>query len=95
LAKTRKNTKLSVQKLEELNDTLKQFTVDELITNYKMKPDRADVITYAGDIYVTVAKGVGATHIIVPTMGLADGIIHMLYMKWKEKNKVEEPVDMI
>jgi len=31
----------------------------------------------------------------VPTMGLADGIIHMLYMKWKEKNKVEEPVDMI
>jgi exopolyphosphatase/guanosine-5'-triphosphate,3'-diphosphate pyrophosphatase len=95
LAKTRKNTKLSLQKLEELNDTLKQFTVDELITNYKMKPDRADVITFAGDIYITVAKGVGASHIIVPTMGLADGIIHMLYVKWKEKNKVEETVDMI
>ena len=92
LAKVRKNNKLSVQKLEELNDTLKQFTMDELISNYKMKPDRADVITFAADIYLTVAKGVGASHIIVPTIGLADGIIHMLYMKWKEKNKVEEAV---
>jgi len=92
LAKTRKNNKLSLQKLEELNDTLKQFSVDELITNYKMKPDRADVITFAGDIYIAVAKGVGAAHIIVPTIGLADGIVHMLYVKWKEKNKVEENV---
>jgi exopolyphosphatase / guanosine-5'-triphosphate,3'-diphosphate pyrophosphatase len=92
LAKVRKNNKLSVQKLEELNNTLKQFTMDELITNYKMKPDRADVITFAGDIYLAVAKGVGASHIIVPTIGLADGIIHMLYVKWKEKNKVEEAV---
>jgi len=94
LAKVRKNNKLSVQKLEELNDTLKQFTVEELITNYKLKPDRADVITYAADIYLTVAKGVGATHIIVPTIGLADGIVHMLYVNWKEKNKVEEPIDI-
>jgi len=92
LAKTRKNNKLPLQKLEELNDTLKQFSVDELITNYNLKPDRADVITFAADIYITVAKGVGATHVIVPTMGLADGIIHMLYVKWKEKNNVEEAV---
>ena len=92
LAKVRKNNKLSLLKLEELNNTLKQFTVDDLITNYKLKPDRADVITYAGDIYIAVAKGVGESHIIVPTIGLADGIIHMLYMKWKEKNKVEEAV---
>ena len=94
LAKTRKNTKLSLQKLEELNNTLKQFTVDELIINYKLKPDRADVITHAGDIYITVAKGVGASHVIVPTIGLADGIVHMLYVQWKEKNKVEETVVM-
>jgi len=95
LAKTRKNNKLSLQKLEELNDTLKQFSVDELITNYKMKPDRADVITFAGDIYIAVAKGVGAGHIIVPTIGLADGIVHMLYVKWKEKNKIEETIPAV
>lgn len=90
LAKVRKNTKLSLQNLELLNDTLKQYSVDERITNYKMKPDRADVITHAADIYINVAKGVGASHIIVPTIGLADGIIHILYIKWKAKNKFNE-----
>ena len=94
LAKVRKNNKLSLLKLEELNDALKKLTVDERITGYKLKPDRADVITHAGDIYITVAKGVGASHIIVPTIGLTDGIIHMLYVKWKAKNIVIEPVKM-
>lgn len=89
LAKVRKNNKLSVIKLDELNTQLKALTVDERITNYKLKPDRADVITLAADIYTEVAKGVGAAHIIVPTIGLADGIIHMLYVKWKDKNKIE------
>ena len=95
LAKVRKNNKLSLLKLEELNDALKKLTVDERITGYKLKPDRADVITHAGDIYITVAKGVGASHIIVPTIGLTDGIIHMLYVKWKAKNIVIEPVEII
>ena len=95
LAKVRKNTKLTLQKLEELNDALKLLTVDELITNYKLNPDRADVITFAADIYIAVAKGVGASHIIVPTIGLADGIIHMLYVKWKEKNKTTKPAVLV
>lgn len=89
LAKVRKNNKLSIQKLEELNDILKTFSVDDRILNYNLKPDRADVITLAADIYLEVAKGVGASHFIVPTIGLADGIIHMLYTKWEgKKNKV-------
>jgi len=88
LAKVRKNNKLTLYKLQTLTETLKQFTVDELITFYKLKPDRADVITHAASIYIDVAKGIGANNIIVPTIGLADGIIHMLYMKWKgEKGK--------
>jgi len=90
LAKVRKNNKLSILKLEELNDLLKTFTVDERIANYKLKPDRADVITHAAGVYIDVANGIGASHIIVPTIGLADGIIHMLYVKWKEKNEVKE-----
>ncbi len=95
LAKVRKNNKLSIQKLEELNAELKKLTVDERMIQYKLKPDRADVITYAADIYAEVANGVGATHIIVPTIGLTDGIIHMLYVKWKEKNKVLEAEVMV
>jgi len=90
IAKVRKNSKLTVFKLESLNEVLKQYSVDELITYYKLKPDRADVITHAASIYIDIAKGIGVNNIIVPTIGLADGIIHMLYMKWKTKYQLDE-----
>jgi len=90
LAKVRKNNKLTLFKLESLNNVLKQYSIDELITYYKLKPDRADVITHAATIYIDIAKGIGANDFIVPTIGLADGIIHMLYMKWKSKNQLDE-----
>lgn len=101
LAKLRKDRKLSVTVLETLNETLKQHSVDELIEIYKLKPDRADVITHAADIYLDVAKSVGAKSFIVPKIGLIDGIVHLLYAKWrsKKKNKIndivieESPVD--
>jgi exopolyphosphatase/guanosine-5'-triphosphate,3'-diphosphate pyrophosphatase len=89
LAQVRKDRKLSVTALDTLNETLKQFTVDELIEKYKLKPDRADVITYAADIYIDVAKSVGAKHLIVPKVGLIDGIIHQLFMEWKENEALK------
>ena len=94
LAKVRKNNKLSILKLEELNTKLKALTVDERRATFKLKPDRADVITLAADIYTEVAKSVGAGSIIVPTIGLSDGIIHMLYMKWKDENLVNQSVEL-
>jgi len=89
LAEVRKDRKLSVTALETLNETLKQFTVDELIEKYKLKPDRADVITHAANIYIDVAKCVGAKHLIVPKVGLIDGIIHTLFVDWKEKEALK------
>lgn len=87
LAKVRKDRKLTVTALENLNATLKQYTVDELITTFSLKPDRADVITHAADIYLDVANSIGAKSFIVPKIGLIDGIIHLLYVKWKSKKK--------
>jgi exopolyphosphatase / guanosine-5'-triphosphate,3'-diphosphate pyrophosphatase len=87
LAKLRKDRKLSVTVLETLTETLKQHSVGELMEIYKLKTDRADVITYAADIYLDVAKSVGAKSFIVPKIGLIDGIVHLLYAKWKSKKK--------
>ena len=87
LAKVRKDRKLSVAALETLNETLKLHTVDELIEIYKLKSDRADIITYAADIYLDIAKSIGARSYIVPKIGLIDGIVHLLYAKWKSKKK--------
>ncbi len=86
LAKTRSGRKFPLQALETITDELKQYNVEELIEKYKLKPDRADVIIPAAHTYIDVAKSVGAKSFIVPKIGLIDGIIHLLYVKWKEKN---------
>ncbi|MFZ4724487.1 MAG: Ppx/GppA family phosphatase [Paludibacter sp.] len=85
LAQVRKGRKLSLTALDALNETLKQYSVDELIERYKLKPDRADVIIHAAEIYIDVAQKVGAKSFIVPKIGLIDGIVHLLYVDWKEK----------
>lgn len=90
LAHLPKNNKISLQNLENIHETMKKLTVEELISKYKLKADRADVIVHAAAIYIDVAKSIGAESFIVPTIGLNDGIIHMLYAKWKEKNSIAE-----
>ena len=86
LAKTRTGRKFTLTSLEAITDELKKFSVDELIEKYKLKPDRADVIIPAANTYIDIAQSVGAKYFIVPQIGLIDGIIHSLYVKWKEKN---------
>ncbi len=87
LAQVRKSRKFPLKVLETLNDNFKTHSVDELISLYKLKPDRADVISHAAGIYIDVAKTVGANSYIVPKVGLIDGIIHLLYLNWKSKIK--------
>lgn len=45
---------------------------------YELREDRADVIVPAAQLFKMVAEVAKAENIIVPTMGLADGIINEL-----------------
>jgi exopolyphosphatase/guanosine-5'-triphosphate,3'-diphosphate pyrophosphatase len=57
------------------------YTLEERINHLQLNPDRADVIVPATDIYLSAMKWAKATEIIVPDVGLKDGIIQMLYEK--------------
>ena len=65
--------------LKELNTTLSSLSLEEKMNQLGLKPDRADVITPATEIYLTIMKQTGIKEIMVPKLGLADGIIHQLY----------------
>ena len=45
------------------------------MVRYSMRPDRADVIIPAAKIFLTIARLTGAKNILVPVIGVADGII--------------------
>lgn len=69
-----------VAELSEIYHTIKPLSMEQRMDRYGMRDDRADVIIPAAEIFLTIAATVGAETIIVPTIGVADGIIDGLYL---------------
>lgn len=68
--------------LDLLRDYYKEFSsmsVQERMSRYLMREDRADVIVPALLIYINALKWASAEEILIPKIGLADGLIHALY----------------
>lgn len=74
----KKKERLPVATVEKLYNQLSKLSVEQRMETYGLKPDRADVIVPAAQIFLHVACSVHADTILVPTFGLADGIIHDL-----------------
>lgn len=72
---------LSLKKVISIRDFLASHTLEERINKLQLNPDRADVILPASDIYIAAMKWAKATKIIVPDVGLKDGVMQMLYNK--------------
>lgn len=79
--KDKKQLRITVATLQQLHESLKALSVEERMEKFSLKPDRADVIVPAGDIFLTIAGLIGATYIYVPVIGLSDGIIDNLYTR--------------
>ena len=85
--KNKKKMTMQVSVLQELHTRLKALSLEERMEQFGMKPNRADVITPAGEIFLTIANIIGASYIHVPVIGLSDGIIDELYLQ----NKNNQP----
>ncbi len=62
-------------------NTLQNYSYEERITELNLNQDRADVIIPALRIYMSAMKWSGAKDILVPKIGLSDGIIKSIYHK--------------
>lgn len=85
--KNKKKMTMQVSVLQELHTRLKALSLEERMEQFGMKPDRADVIIPAGEIFLTIANIIGASYIHVPVIGLSDGIIDELNLQ----NKNNQP----
>ncbi|MEY4860958.1 MAG: hypothetical protein RL059_657, partial [Bacteroidota bacterium] len=70
---------IGLDEMKELRDKLARLTIDERIDQFHMKPDRADVIVPALDIFSYILNEIGANSLMVPKVGLADGMIYEMY----------------
>ncbi len=81
LARKRYLEPISIGELSETYDFLSAMTITERIENLRMNPDRADVIIPATEIYIRIMKMAQIENIIVPKMGLTEGLILEQYFK--------------
>jgi len=61
--------------MSDFLEILSPLTIRERIDKFQLKPDRADVIVPALEIYLQIMQNINAKEIFVPKVGLSDGVI--------------------
>ncbi|WP_460635422.1 Ppx/GppA phosphatase family protein [Larkinella harenae] len=74
----------TLAEIERMRNFISEYSLEDRINKLRLNADRADVIVPAADIYISVMKWAGADTIIVPDLGLKDGIIQLVHERWKK-----------
>ncbi|MCB9032364.1 MAG: exopolyphosphatase [Chitinophagales bacterium] len=79
--------KVSYETVKSSYKTLSKMSQEEKMATYNFKPDRADVIVPALQIFKFIMKELNIKNLIVPKVGLGDGMVHLLYDDYKKNRK--------
>lgn len=71
---------LTKTKLKKLYKELAVLSVEQRVDRYQLKPDRADVIVPACEIYLYIMKVLEAKELFVPKIGLSDGMVYDMFL---------------
>lgn len=85
LSGNKEGVPLSLKKLKSLCSYIDSFTIDERISKLGLNPDRADVIIPATRLFLNIMKWTRAGRILVPKIGVSDGIVHQLYSIYRHE----------
>lgn len=78
---------LTYKEIKEVQAYVSSYSLEDRISILGLRPDRADVVVPAADIYLAAMKYAGIQKILVPKIGLSDGMIYQLYSSEKKKEK--------
>lgn len=77
-----KKRKISLNSIMRVQDYLRNLTLEERLNRLQLNPDRADVIIPASEIYVHAMNCAKTKTMLVPDVGLKDGINYYLFEKY-------------
>lgn len=72
---------LSRMDIRMQRDRIASYSFEDRVKVLRLRPDRADVVIPAADIFLRVMEEAGIEEVFVPKVGLADGIVYDLYTK--------------
>jgi len=85
LAGRKAHKPVSRKKLMEVYDELIGYTVDERIRILSLRPDRADVIVPACEVFLKTMQWAKCKQIYIPQFGLADGLVRLMHARTQDK----------
>jgi exopolyphosphatase/guanosine-5'-triphosphate,3'-diphosphate pyrophosphatase len=83
--KKKKLKSLTLSELQEVHLMVSRMSVEERIHQLMLNPDRADVIVPASEIYLQTMQLAKAKKIVIPDLGLKDGILETQYQIVKDQ----------
>lgn len=84
LSKKKDGKSLDINLLRDYYKEFSSCSLEDRIRNYNLREDRADVIVPALLIYIQIMKWADIEEILVPKIGLADGLIQHLYTEFSQ-----------
>ena len=75
------NDAASIEELMRLKNELESLNLSERMKKFQLRPDRADVIVPALDIYTNILANFKSKLIHVPKVGLSDGMVYQMYLQ--------------
>lgn len=84
LARLQPGKTMSLNRVRGIRNMIASFNLEQRIYKLQMNPDRADVIIPATDIYTRVMEWAHASSILVPDVGLKDGMMMLMLEKHRE-----------
>jgi exopolyphosphatase / guanosine-5'-triphosphate,3'-diphosphate pyrophosphatase len=70
---------ISRRRIREVVQALEPMSIEQRMRSYGLKPDRADVIVPAGNVYYQVMKWADIKSMVVPKLGVADGMLSQMF----------------
>ncbi len=80
---------MSLKQLKDIKKMVEGYSIEDRVYKLQMNPDRADVIVPASDIYIKVMEWSHSKSIIVPEVGLKDGMMLHLFEQNSKQKKIE------
>lgn len=87
LASIKNSMPITYKRIKQIHTRVTSLSVTERISELRLRPDRADTIVPAGEIFLSVMKWSSMKQMIVPQIGLADGLIHIMYDWYRDQQR--------
>ena len=79
---------LTYNMTKDILSFVRSYSIEDRMKELGFNPDRADVIVPATELFLKIMKWTKAKKILIPKIGVSDGIVHQLYNIYRSERTI-------